>query len=91
MNRIPEDIAKHRPGTCTEIKPISGHYYVYTYRSVKLPSGKWGKKTDKCIGSIVEGVGFCPNKNYQGSDDNRITVLEYGQYAFIEKIADSVR
>ena len=91
MSRIPEDIAKHRPGTCTEIKPISGHYYVYTYRSVKLPSGKWGKKTDKCIGSIVEGVGFCPNKNYQESDSDRIMVLEYGQYAFIEKIADSVR
>lgn len=44
-SKIPEEIKKHRPGPCTEVKLINGHYYVYMYQSVQLPSGKWGKKT----------------------------------------------
>ena len=61
---IPENVRKYRPDICTEIKEISGHYYVYSYHSIKLPSGNWGKKTDKCIGKIVPDKGFIPNKNY---------------------------
>lgn len=94
---IPENVRKFRPGPCTEIKMISGHYYVYSYHSIKLPSGSWGKKTDKCIGSIIPDKGFVPNKNYAAEDDasaasaDEITVLEYGQYALIESIAWNVK
>ena len=62
-SRIPEDVNKYRPGPCTEIKLIGGHYYVYMYNAVQLPSGKWGKKTGKSIGKIIPGTGFIPNKN----------------------------
>ena len=55
---IPENVRRYRPDICTEIKEISGHYYVYTYHSIKLPSGRWGKKTDKCIGKIIPDQGF---------------------------------
>ena len=48
-SKIPEEIKIHRPGPCTEVKLINGHYYVYMYQSVQLPSGKWGKKTGKSI------------------------------------------
>ena len=87
-NKIPEEIKKHRPGPCTEIKFINGHYYVYMYQAVQLPSGKWGKKTGKTIGRIVADEGFIPNKNYylyEGTQSlDEITVLEYGQYASLE-------
>ncbi len=93
-SRIPEDVAKYRPGPCTEIKPIGGHYYVYMYNAVQLPSGKWGKKTGKSIGKIIPGTGFIPNKNYhlflgENSQDD-ITILEYGQYALIETVAKDI-
>ena len=94
-NRIPNEISIHRPGACTEIKLISGHYYVYTYSSIKLASGKWGKKTGKCIGTIIPDKGFVPNKNYssyegvESQDD--ISVLEYGQYALIEEVSKEVK
>ena len=91
---IPESINNSRPGPCTEVKLISGHYYVYMYRSQKLPSGDWGKKTGNCIGKIVPGTGFIPNKNfhlYKGEDSqDEITVLEYGQYALIETVAEGI-
>lgn len=92
---IPEEISRFRPGPCTEIKYINGHYYVYMYQSVHLPSGKWGKKTGKSIGTIIPGKGFVPNKNYglytgeEAADE--ITILEYGQYALIESVAASVK
>ena len=63
-SKIPEEIKRFRPGACTEIKLINGHYYVYMYQSLQLPSGKWGKKTGKCIGTIIPGKGFIPNRNY---------------------------
>ena len=92
---LPENVSKFRPGPCTEIKQISGHYYVYSYRSIKLPSGNWGKKTDKCIGTIIPDKGFVPNKNYASNPDSseidEITVLEYGQYGLIDKIAWNVK
>lgn len=93
-NKIPEEIKQHRPGPCTEIKLINGHYYVYMYQSMRLPSGRWGKKTGKSIGTIIPGTGFIPNRNYhlyKGEESqDEITVLEYGQYALIEEVAKNV-
>ena len=74
-NRIPDEISIHRPGPCTEVKLISGHYYVYMYKSVKLASGKWGKKTGKCIGSIIPEKGFVPNKNFLKKANHRMRFL----------------
>lgn len=92
---IPEEIKQYRPGPCTEVKLISGHYYVYMYQSLKLESGEWGKKTGKCIGTIIPGTGFIPNRNYhlyKGEESqDEITVLEYGQYALVGEIARDVR
>lgn len=93
-NRIPEEISRFRPGACTEIKLINGHYYVYMYQSIKLASGKWGKKTGKSIGTIIPVKGFVPNRNYslytgeESPDD--ITVLEYGQYALTYEVASDI-
>ena len=93
-NRVPEEIKQYRPGPCTEIKLINGHYYVYMYQSLRLPSGKWGKKTGKSIGTIIPGTGFIPNRNYHlftGEESNdEITVLEYGQYALIGTVAGEI-
>lgn len=92
--KIPEEIKQYRPGPCTEIKLINGHYYVYMYQSIRLPSGRWGKKTGKSIGTIISGVGFVPNRNYHlykgAGPQDEITVLEYGQYALIEEAARDV-
>ena len=92
--RIPEEIRQYRPGPCTEIKLRNGHYYVYMYQSLRLPSGKWGKKTGKSIGTIVPGTGFIPNRNYhlyKGEESqDEITVLEYGQYALIKEVAKDI-
>lgn len=94
-NRIPTEISQYRPGPCTEIKLINDHYYVYMYQSLRLPSGKWGKKTGKSIGTIIPGKGFVPNKNYylytKEESQDEITVLEYGQYALIESVAADVK
>ena len=72
---IPDEIKQYRPGPCTEVKLIGGHYYVYMYQSVQLASGKWGKKTGKSIGTIIPGTGFViglfaiyrAQKKYNGS------------------------
>lgn len=94
-NRIPEEIKQYRPGPSTEIKLINGHYYVYMYQATKLASGKWGKKTGKSIGKIVPGTGFIPNRNYHlfsgEESQDEITVLEYGQYAVIDSVAEDVK
>lgn len=93
-SRVPDEIKQHRPGPCTEVKLINGHYYVYMYQSIRLPSGRWGKKTGKSIGTITAGDGFIPNRNYHlykgGESLDEITVLEYGQYALIEEVAKDV-
>ena len=95
--RIPDSISRFRPGPCTEIKEISGHYYVYMYSSVMLPSGKWGKKTGKTIGTIVPEKGFIPNKNFglyqEGFElqQEELTVLEYGQYALVYEVGKDIR
>ena len=93
-SRIPNEIKQHRPGPCTEIKLINGHYYVYMYKSLQLPSGRWGKKTGKSIWKIIPGTGFIPNRNYhlyKGEESqDEITVLEYGQYALVAEIAKDI-
>ena len=93
-SKIPEAIKQYRPGPCTEVKLIGGHYYVYMYQSVRLPSGKWGKKTGKCIGTIIPETGFVPNKNYHlyksEESQDEITVLEYGQYALVDTVCKSI-
>lgn len=93
-SKIPESIKQYRPGPCTEIKLINGHYYVYMYGSKKLKTGDWGKKTGKTIGKIVPGTGFIPNRNYHlytgEESQDEITVLEYGQYALVETVAESI-
>ena len=65
---IPEEIKRMRPKglfKATEVRPISGHYYVYEI------SSKWDEKkhrpqktTGKCIGKILPEEGFIPNRNY---------------------------
>ena len=65
---IPEEIKRMRPKglfKATEVRLISGHYYVYEI------SSKWDEKkhrpqktTDKCIGKILPEEGFIPNRNY---------------------------
>ncbi len=91
---IPTEIKNYRPGTCTEVKLIGGHYYVYMYKATMLASGKWGKKTGKCIGKIIPDKGFIPNKNYHLYENSEsldeITILEYGQYALVEEIAKDI-
>ena len=95
--RIPENISQFRPGPCTEIKEIGGHYYVYMYSSILLPSGRWGKKTGKSIGTIIPEKGFKPNKNYALYQEDydiaqdELTVLEYGQYALVYELAKEIR
>ena len=61
---IPDEIKQYRPGPCTEIKLISGHYYVYMYHAFQRSDGSWSKKTGKSIGTIIAGEGFIPNRNY---------------------------
>jgi len=97
-NRIPEEIKCYRPGPCTEIKPINGHYYVYMYCSTRLPDGKWGRKIGKSIGKIIAGTGFIPNRNFHlykpdsecAQDEDAITILEYGQYALVHFLANDI-
>ena len=93
-SKIPDEIKQYRPGPCTEIKLISGHYYVYMYHSSQRPDGSWSKKTGKSIGTIIAGEGFIPNRNfhlYKGEESqDDITVLEYGQYALVREVANEV-
>ena len=129
------DLKEYLPEKCTEIKLINGYYYVYRYTSKKLDSGRWGKSSSRCIGKVVVGKGFIPNKYYLanvvddqgvrtvshlsnskpntdssdlngkiGSENNgienhnlsytasldEITILEYGQYAMVYKLASPV-
>ena len=58
------DLRQYLPEKNTEIKLINGHYYVYRFRSKKYPDGRWGKSSGKCIGKVVVGKGFIPNKFY---------------------------
>ena len=61
---------------------------------MRLPGGRWGRKTGKSIGTIIPGTGFIPNRNYhlyKGTEpQDEITVLEYGQYALVREVAKDV-
>ena len=57
-------LRQYLPEKSTEIKVINGYYYVYRYGSKKLENGRWGKSSGKCIGKVVAGKGFIPNKYY---------------------------
>ena len=75
---VPDSIRKFKPSG-TMVKVISGHYYVYEYKTITESSGKRRTIMGKSIGSIKDGIGFVPNGNY--SRDAEITSLEFGQYA----------
>ena len=51
-SKIPEEIKKHRPGPCTEVKLINGHYYVYMYQSVQLPAESGEKRPEKVLAPL---------------------------------------
>jgi len=91
---VPEALKQYPPEKGMEIKEISGYYYVYKYSAKKLSSGKCGKSSGQCIGQIVEGKGFIPNKSYTADEQfasvDEITVLEYGQYGLIYTVAAPV-
>ena len=89
QSKIPNEIQQYLPEKCSIIKLIGGHYYVYRYKAIKLQSGKWGTKTDSCIGKIIPNIGFCPNKNYDITDET-ITILEYGQYGLLYNITNEI-
>ena len=59
-----EALKQYLPEKSTEIKSINGYFYVYRYRGKKLDNGRWGKASGKCIGKVVPGKGFIPNKYY---------------------------
>ncbi len=75
---VPEDIRALKPKG-TMVKVIRNGYYVYTCTNQKGEDGKWRLKMGSVIGSIKEGVGFIPNDNF--CTDEKISVVEYGQYA----------
>lgn len=75
---VPEEIRAMKPrGTC--VKNIKGHFYVYEQKNIQDEYGNWHRRSGACIGKIEYGLGFVSNeaKYY----DDRITTLEYGQYA----------
>ncbi|MDY0290173.1 MAG: transposase [Sphaerochaeta sp.] len=75
---VPKDIRDLKPKG-TMVKVIKGGYYVYTCTNQKGEDGKWRLKMGGLIGSIKEGVGFIPNDNFCTAE--KLTVVEYGQYA----------
>lgn len=87
---VPEEIRKLRPGKGTTVKKIDGNYYVYRCKSKRMENGHWGMKSGKCIGKIVPGTGFVPNESYCYESDTT-TVLEYGQYALVDALAQGIR
>ena len=96
---VPDEIRQHVPGKCCHIQKTNGTYYVYKYSSMKLPSGKWSRNAGYCIGKIVAGTGFCPNKRYLKELEEQqietvfsdsITDVAYGQYALLRKLTADV-
>ena len=95
---IPEEISKHIPCKCCRIQKNNDTFYVYKYSSVKLTSGKWSSDYGYCIGKIVPGTGFCPNKRYiseleaQNSTpfSDSMTDAAYGQYALLISLTPDI-
>lgn len=75
---VPESIRQYKPKG-TMVKAISGHYYVYEFKSITGEDGKRHTKMGKVIGRIKEGIGFIPNDNL--TIDSDISALDYGEYA----------
>jgi hypothetical protein len=75
---VPENIRALKPKG-TMVKAINGGYYVYTCSNQKGEDGRWRLRMGSVIGSIKEGVGFIPNDNF--CTEEKISVVEYGQYA----------
>lgn len=74
---VPEEIRKLKPDG-TIVKRIGNGYYVYPFKRVKGEDGLSKVVSGTSIGSIKEGIGFIPNKNYCADDINKI--LNYGEY-----------
>ena len=76
---VPAEIRAMKPKG-TIVKKLNGRFYVYEHFCIKDEStGKWKTKSGRMIGRIDEKNGFIPNDSFIGSD--KITELEYGQYA----------
>ena len=84
---VPKDIRDLKPKG-TMVKVIKGGYYVYTCSNQKGEDGKWHLKMGGLIGSIKEGVGFIPNDNFCSAE--KLTVVEYGQYAIAYEASKGV-
>ncbi len=95
---MPDEVTRYIPCKCCRIQKNNGTYYVYKYSSVKLTDGTWSSDWGYCIGKIVPGTGFCPNKRYikeleeergaQFSDS--MTDAAYGQYALLRVLTEDI-
>ena len=89
---VPEEIRKLKPRG-TMVKAISGHYYVYEFKTVRDSEGKRHTKMGRALGSIKAGVGFVPNNSFL--HDAEITTLEFGDYMVVventKKVLDFLR
>ena len=96
---IPDEILQHKPCKCCRIQKNNGTYYVYKYSSVKLSDGNWSSDWGYCIGKIIPGSGFSPNKRYLKELDEQnetvfsdsITDAAYGQYALLQTLSQDIR
>ena len=96
---IPDEILQHKPCKCCRIQKNNGTYYVYKYSSVKLSDGNWSSDWGYCIGKIIPGSGFSPNKRYLKELDEQnetvfsdsITDAAYGQYALLQALSQDIR
>jgi len=85
---IPETIKKYRPKG-TEIQVHKGRYYVYKVKAVYDPVSKKSKrKSEGCIGQIIDGIGFVANEKKQAQNN---IVKEYGATAFLMAVSRDVQ
>ena len=75
---VPAEIRAMKPKG-TMVKAISGHYYVYEYRSVR-EGGRRRTEMGRCIGRITEAEGFVSNAGTKVAD-SEVTCVEFGQHA----------
>ncbi len=85
---VPKEVKDMRPkglGKATEVRLLSGHYYVYEI------SSKWDEKkqrpqktTGKCIGKIVPSEGFIPNKYYMATYHKPTSESHVKHYGAVE-------
>ena len=84
---VPKEILAFKPAH-TMVKRIGENYYVYSYNSVmektENEDGTITRKTKTtmgpCIGKITLAEGYVPNQ--ERLSEERITGLDYGDYAF---------